>query len=264
MTIVLVTTDGVRPDAWDAAGCSNYAELVRSGSATMSARCMLPSRTLSNHVSMLVGVDPSVHGVLDNTGNGLADVPGLFQLLAAEKKRSAMFYAWEPLRLLDSTRELAHDGFEDVLDDPMADSLIAQSAVGYIREERPDFALVYFGAVDHAGHAHGWMSPRYLDQMRRLDDALAELVGSLSPDSNVLCISDHGGHDYDHAMGTEVDVVIPFLLWGPGVTKGRVIDSAVTTLDVAPTLAHLLGISAPGAWTGKVVSQAFDGDPTPS
>ncbi|MCH8992034.1 MAG: alkaline phosphatase family protein [Acidobacteria bacterium] len=53
---MLITTDGVRPDAWEAAGCSNHAELVRTGSATMSARCVLPSITLPNHISMLFGV----------------------------------------------------------------------------------------------------------------------------------------------------------------------------------------------------------------
>ena len=264
MTTVLVTTDGVRPDAWEAAECSSYAKLVRTGSATMSARCVLPSRTLSNHASMLFGVDPSVHGVLDNTGRGMADVPGLLQLLAAEKRRSCSFYAWEPLGSLYTSGALEHDGFEDVLDDPRADLLIARSAGRYIRAERPDFALVYFGAVDHAGHADGWMSAPYLYQMRYLDDALAELIGFLPPESNLLCVSDHGGHDYDHAMGTTLDVVIPFLVWGEGVAKGRVIDSAVTTLDVAPTLAHLLGISAPGSWTGETVGEAFDGDLTPS
>ncbi len=261
MTTLLITTDGVRPDAWEAAGCSTHAELVRTGSATMSARCVLPSITLPNHTSMLFGVDPSVHGVRGNTGEGLADVPGLLHVLATEHKRSAMFYRWAPLRRLDPTDTVEHDGFEDVLDDPEADLLIARSAGRYIRAEQPDFALVHFGSVDLAGHDHGWMSPRYLDQMRYLDSALAELIGSLPPGSNLLCISDHGGHGYEHATGTEVDVVIPFLLWGKEVLSGRGIDSPVTTLNVAPTLALLLGIRAPAAWQGGAVSEALDGDP---
>jgi len=126
MTTLLVTTDGVRPDAWEAAGCSNYAELVSTGSATMSARCVLPSITLPNDVSMLFGVDPSVHGVGDNTGHGVSDVPSLLQVLATEQKRSAMFYGWAPLRWLDPTDTVEHDGFEDVLDDPVTALLIAR------------------------------------------------------------------------------------------------------------------------------------------
>ena len=105
-------------------------------------------------------------------------------------------------------------------------------------------------------------APPYLDQMRHLDDALAELVRSLPPGSNLLCISDHGGHDYGHRLGTALDVIIPFLAWGPGVYKGRVIDSAVTTLDVAPTLAHLLGVSGPATWTSGLIGEALDGDLT--
>lgn len=259
MTTVLVTTDGVRPDAWKVAGCPTYADLVDTGSATMSARCVLPSITLPNHASMLFGVDPSVHGVRDNTGNGLTDVPGLLHTLAAQNKRSATFYGWEPLRWLDPTDTVEHDGFEDILDDPEADVLIARSAGRYILEERPDFAFVYFGGVDHAGHDHGWMSPRYLDQMRRLDNALHDLVGSLPPGSNLLCISDHGGHDYHHSSGTEVDVTIPFLVWGEGVVRGGTIDCPITTIDVAPTLAHLLGISPAEEWEGRVVGEALRG-----
>ena len=117
MTTLFVITDGVRPDAWKAAGCSNHAELVRTGSATMSARCVLPSRTLPNITSMLYGVDPSVHGVHDNTRDGLTDLrdmpdlPSLLQVLAAGQRRSAMFYGWAPLRWLDPTDTLDHDGF---------------------------------------------------------------------------------------------------------------------------------------------------------
>ena len=264
MTTLLVITDGVRPDAWKAAGCSNHAELVRTGSATMSARCVLPSRTLPNLASMLYGVDPSVHGVHDNTGDGLTglpDLPSLLQVLAAGQRRSAMFYGWAPVRWLDPTDTLDHDGFEDVLEDPETDLLIAGSAGKYIRTEQPDFVLVYFVGVDHAGHEYGWMSPRYLEQMRHLDSALAELIGSLPPGSNLLCISDHGGHGYHHAMGTEVDVVIPFLMWGKGIVSGCGIESAVTTLSVAPTLARLLGVSAPTTWEGGVVDEAIDGNP---
>ena len=60
---------------------------------------------------------------------------------------------------------------------------------------------------------------------------------------------------------TEVDVVIPFLMWGKGVVSGCGIESAVTTLSVAPTLARLLGVSAPTTWEGGVVDEAIDGDP---
>ena len=73
---------------------------------------------------------PSVHGVRGDTGDGLADVPGLLHVLATEHKRSAMFYGWAPLRWLDPTDTVEHDGFEDVLDDPEADLLIARSADG--------------------------------------------------------------------------------------------------------------------------------------
>ena len=211
----------------------------------MSARCVLPSRTLPNLASMLYGVDPSVHGVHDNTGDGLTDLPSLLQVLAAGQRRSAMFYGWAPLRWLDPTDTRDHDGFEDVLDDPETDLLIAGSAGKYIRTEQP---ISYLSTL-----AASTMPVMTTDGCRlvisnRCDTSTARWLSSSGHclRGPTCCVSQIMAVTVTTTRWgrTEVDVVIPFLMWGKGVVSGCGIESAVTTLSVAPTLARLLGVSA--------------------
>jgi arylsulfatase A-like enzyme len=52
-------------------------------------------------------------------------------------------------------------------------------------------------------------------------------------------------------------MTIPFFLSGPGIPRGREIDGAFGILDIAPTVARLLGLTAPAEWVGRPL--ALDG-----
>jgi arylsulfatase A-like enzyme len=51
---------------------------------------------------------------------------------------------------------------------------------------------------------------------------------------------------------------VPLVLWGRGVRPGRYGDR-VATVDIAPTLARLLGIATEGALDGRVLAEALAG-----
>ncbi len=53
-----------------------------------------------------------------------------------------------------------------------------------------------------------------------------------------------------HGSPYEYDTHVPIVLWGAGVTAGR-FDQRVRTVDIAPTLAAMLGISPPGNLDGR-------------
>jgi hypothetical protein len=52
------------------------------------------------------------------------------------------------------------------------------------------------------------------------------------------------------------DASVPLLLLGPQFAK-RTFDQGVESVDIAPTLAHAMGIPAPSASTGRVLAPAF-------
>jgi hypothetical protein len=76
--VVLVSIDGLRPDAIATFKAPTLSRLITEGSYTLSARTILPSKTLPSHTSMLTGEPPDRHGVLWN--DALSDEPGTLEI----------------------------------------------------------------------------------------------------------------------------------------------------------------------------------------
>jgi arylsulfatase A-like enzyme len=83
------------------------------------------------------------------------------------------------------------------------------------------------------------------------------LLHALSPEISILLTSDHGGHDRTHGTNSPNDMVIPWFVAGPGIRAGHAIAAPVCLLDVAPTLARLLGIAPHPEWEGQCVDEVF-------
>ena len=64
--VVLVSIDGLRPDAISAYGAPTLGRLLNEGAYTLAANTIHPSKTLPSHTSMLTGQPPDRHGVLWN------------------------------------------------------------------------------------------------------------------------------------------------------------------------------------------------------
>ena len=50
---------------------------------------------------------------------------------------------------------------------------------------------------------------------------------------------------------------VPLILFGDGIKRGS-ISRETDVIDIAPTIASVLGISSPNATTGKVIFEAID------
>lgn len=97
----------------------------------------------------------------------------------------------------------------------------------------------------------------YYAMIENLDDNVGRLVSFLeergvASDTYVVFVSDHGEMGGAHAQQPsekmhpwEESVGIPFIVRGPGVQAGRVVDAPCTTEDIYPTLLGLLGLNRP-------------------
>jgi predicted AlkP superfamily pyrophosphatase or phosphodiesterase len=89
-------------------------------------------------------------------------------------------------------------------------------------------------------------------------------VHHLAPDPGlqlVITLREHSawaGRYAEHGKPSDADAHVPLVLWGPGVRPGRYGDR-VATVDIAPTLARLLGIATEGALDGRVLAEALAG-----
>src|SRR5512139_1720499 len=197
--VILISLDGVRPDALTTASCPALHSVREQGASTLCARSVFPSVTLPCHTSIFHSVPPSRHGITSNTFTPMArPVPGIVEIARASDKRVAFFYNWEQLRDLARPGSIHYAYYRDSSYDPDGDDETVSQATSFIRKDRPDFAFVYIGTVDTAGHKNGWMSEGYLKQLEHIDTLLAGFFANLPSEYTAIIHSDHGGHDRSH------------------------------------------------------------------
>lgn len=257
--VLLIMTDGLRPDALAQANVPTFRRLMAEGAYTLEGRSVWPSITLPCHMSLFHSVLPLRHNTLINTYMPMVrPVPGLFEVLKNAGLRTAMYYSWEPLRDVSRPLSLSTSVFRAYADDPeVSDDRLLEAALLHLGEGY-DFQFLYLGATDERGHISGWMSAEYLAQVEHADGLIAKALAAIAADTTVIVQSDHGGHDHTHGSKSKEDMTVPWMVWGPGVRKGHRIEQKISLLETAPTIAHLLGVAAPKAWEGKAVLEAFE------
>lgn len=261
--LLFIILDGCRPDALQQANTPALDALWQGGAVTWQGRSVMPSITLPCHNTMFRSVLPEVHGVTDNVFNPTAAAtPSMIDAASLAGRHVALFFSWEQLRDLSAPGNLraTHYRFADYGEDN--DTAVALAAADYLVESRPDLLILYMGDVDIHGHLYGWMSPDYIGAIERNDRAIGKVLAKLEQaglreDYHVLVLADHGGHDTDHGTDRPEDMLIPFVLHGPRIRAGHSIQTPFSLLDVAPTVAHLLGFPAPAGWQGTPVTEAF-------
>lgn len=264
--VILVSIDGLRPDAIQAFNAPTLQRLIAEGSYTLSARTILPSKTLPSHTSMLTGEPPDQHGILWN--NAFNDRPGTITIptVFSEARRrgywTAAFFSKAKFSHLQVPGSLDYSqapggwwgrwSSDDTMDD----------VEEYLAKASPNLLFVHFTDPDAAGHSYGWMTQQYGRAVLRADDALARLIAAANAafgegQYTLLVTADHGGHGRDHGSDHPLDVTIPWIAWGRGVTPGEIPPATVQTVDTASTVLYLLGIDNPAQWSGSPVRAAF-------
>jgi predicted AlkP superfamily pyrophosphatase or phosphodiesterase len=253
-----IMIDGLRPDAIAPASAPNLKALMARAAVTLTARSVMPSITLPCHTSIFHSVPPTRHGITTNVFQPMArPLPGLFDVAHAAGKRCSVFHNWEPLRDLNRPEALYSIAYANTSYQADGDTFVAEAAARDIPRFQPDFAFVYLGTVDTAGHAFGWMSEGYMHQIGTVDACLGQVLAALPADANIVLQADHGGHDRDHGTEMPEDMTIPWLMAGPRARAGYTISGPVSLLDTAPTLAKLIGVNPHPQWEGQAVLEAF-------
>lgn len=281
--LLLVTLDTVRADrigsyGYEKAETPWLDRLAREGVRFAEASSPVPL-TLPSHSSLLSGLLPPHHGLRNNGAGSLPEeTTTLATLLAGDRYRTGAFVG---AFVLDRRFGLAR-GFE-VYDDEVERDPAAGAA---LEDERPgsevvDRALAWLGEGIrkdasrpfflwvHLYDAHAPYEPPspfrgrhpgrpYDGEIASVDAQVGRLLQELESrglaGSTVVAVaSDHGEGLGDHGESThglllyEPTLRVPLLMRAPGLAAGRVVRTPVSLVDVAPTLAGLLGRSFPGA-----------------
>ena len=215
--VVLVGLDGFRPDYL---GRGNSPTLDRLAAAGATARGLVPafpSATFPNHYSMVTGLVPDRHGVVNNqmmdpTVPGRPFSPGardavtngawwsegtpIWVTLKRQGRRTSTLF-WPgteaPIHGLQPDDWLAYD-------DSLTSAQRTDKLLGWLARpdsERAELATLYFSEVDVAGHRFGPDSPDVEAAVKRADDALARLLAGLEAQgltdvTDIVIVADHG------------------------------------------------------------------------
>jgi predicted AlkP superfamily pyrophosphatase or phosphodiesterase len=249
---VIISVDGLRPDALQPSIAPNLLGLAARGSFTYRARTIVPPITLPSHSSMLSGFTPAQHGITWNTYQpemGFIRVPTIFARAHDAGFRTVAVVGKEKLTHLNVPGTI--DAFLEIDHDDDA----AEAAVSHAHS----FGLmfVHLPDTDRNGHAQGWMSPAYLRAVTSADAAVGRIVAALPADATVIVTADHGGHGLSHGQDIPDDMTIPWIMAGPHVVAAHQVMGPVSTMDTAATALTVLGLSLPAGATGQPVIEAL-------
>ena len=242
----------MRPDGLKACGNEYVKELEKMCAYTYAAQSMNPSVTFPCHFSMTHSVTPQRHGILTNTYiPQVRPVTGIFEKIKAAGGITAMFYGWEPLRDIVSPGTLKFATYINAYTKESSDTVLTDEAIKLINEDHPDFVFLYMVETDEkGGHDNGWMSEEYLRRISIAIDNTKRMIDNFGDEYSVIIMADHGGHDRSHGTTMPEDMTIPLFFRGKEFTPG-VIGRPVSLLDIAPTIAKIMGIEPEREWMGE-------------
>jgi arylsulfatase A-like enzyme/tetratricopeptide (TPR) repeat protein len=285
LNVVLVTIDTLRADRLSSYGSEQVStphmdRLAREGLRFSNAATAVPF-TLPAHSSIMTGTYPPLHGVRENVGYSLDEtLPTLAEELSAGGWDTAGFVS---AFVLDSRWGIGR-GFDRYRDDFQLDPNRPSVNVGQVQHEGPDtieHALAWldeprdgpFFLWVHLFEPHDpYEAPepyrsRYPDRPYDAEVAYADsLIGLLREglesrgvldDSVFVLTSDHGEGLGQHSEGFhgyfiyDSTVHVPLVLRLPfGDFEGRVVDEAVSHVDILPTVLGVVGRQVPSQVQG--------------
>lgn len=189
-------------------------KLRNYGTTTHNMRPVYPTKTFPNHYSIVTGLYPESHGIVDNK---MYDVTrnAFFSLKTAEK-HNASWYQGEPVWITAMHQNLktgtffwpgsdvaingSYPNFYKNFDKKIPFESRVKTLLEWIslpELERPDFYTLYLDEPDSTGHSFGPKSQQVIDALERVDWTLGELMDGLYTKNlhqcvNIIIVSDHG------------------------------------------------------------------------
>jgi arylsulfatase A-like enzyme len=294
-SIVLISVDTLRAKSMSTYGApyetSPHMTALAAQGALFEHAYSTFSNTLPSHMSMLTGLYPATHGVVEGATTLAQRLPTLAELLRAAGYATAAF---TEDAMLDSRRGFAR-GFSSYYENTSITAGAGDAAGTFGRAlewagrntDESFFLFVHTYEV-HApyqppepyaqefsagqGPGLGVSERAYLQEIRYLDDVLQRLIDGLRavvPERDLLIVvtADHGEEFFEHGMITHVQLFdevmhVPLMMLWPGrIPAGLRIPALVSLVDVTPTILDLAGVAIPPTLDGKSLAPLLQQQP---
>ena len=255
--VVLVLIDALRADtAADAGVMPSLAELRRGG-ASSTMHSQPPSYSAPGYSVLFTGAWPDV-----SDGPALNpdfdDIPVWTQDdLFSAAHRSGLKTAVSGYNYFEKLipQAAVDASFYTAGEDAAADREVLDAALSWLKSGDYQLVLIHIDQVDYAGHHEGGpRDPRWNEAASRSDALLQEIATHLDLTQDTLLVfSDHGQIDMGgHGGHDPVTLIEPFVAAGSGILPGKYPD--IQMVDLAPTVAALLGTNIPASAQGRILT----------
>ena len=208
--LILVSIDGFRWDYIDRGITPNLSALAATGVRAERMLPAFPSITFPNHYTLVTGLVPDHHGIVNNTFED-AHLPGVFHMSTKDEawwdEGTPIWVTAERQGVRTATEfwpgsEVAIHGVRpehwELFNQAKWSDQRVDTLLGWLDAPpatRPQFLTLYFDIVDTAGHLHGPDSPEVNKAVGTVDRAIGRLVAGLKArglDANLVIVADHG------------------------------------------------------------------------
>ena len=211
--VILVSFDGFRYDYPKLFNPPNFQSFASEGAESEGLIPSFPSKTFPNHYTLVTGLYPGHHGLVDNSFYD-PDRNEYYAMKAKERVRDPYYYSGTPLWKLAKDNNIRSASFfwvgselpKDDLrpdysypyDESIADTLRVDQVIKWLNlstGERPHFITLYFSSPDHEAHLFGPESTQARNAVMNADRLLSRLTAGVKQTGlavNMIVVSDHG------------------------------------------------------------------------
>lgn len=246
---ILISIDGFRSDYLNRGASPTLSRLAHEGVRAAAMHPSFPSLTFPNHYTIVTGLRPDHHGVVNNQMED-PNHPGIVFTLRDRAVNTQSYWWDDAIPLWVSAEQqgvrsatMFWPGSEAEIrgvrpsrwvtfDQSISSAARVNTVLDWLdlpAPDRPRFITLYFDVVDGAGHRFGPDSPEVNEALGEVDGALSRLVAGLTDRgldlrTNLVITSDHGMAAVSEDRVIDLDTVVdPSQLryvWPPGQIAG--------------------------------------------
>jgi len=242
--VILISADGFRHDYTKKYQPQHLLNLSAGGVQAESMTPSYPTLTFPNHYTLVTGLYPAHHGLVNNTFYDKSR-DQRYSMSAKDRVGDGSWYGGTPLWVLAEQQQMISASFFWVGSEaavkgirptysynftekfPMTGRIqVVKDWLNLPEEKRPHLITFYISEPDHAGHDHGPESDEAAEAVKMVDNAIYELTEAVKTTGlpvNFIFLSDHGM--------TQVDTEHPLTL--PEIDPEKfVVPTSGTTVSI--------------------------------